>query len=57
MELRQRTSFLNRRIKVYGAKVYSIYNDDGIRMPADSELLPGIYFVNAKGVSFKTLVK
>jgi hypothetical protein len=48
---------VNRRIKVYGAKVYSIYNDDGIRMPADSELLPGIYFVNAKGVSFKTLVK
>ena len=52
-----RIEVVDRRIKVYGADSYSIYNDEGLRMPTDSQLQPGVYFVNAKGVSFKTLVK
>ena len=52
-----RIEVVDRRIKVYGADSYSIYNDEGLRMPTDSQLQPGVYFINAKGVSFKTLVK
>ncbi len=47
----------NRVIKVEGVDVYSLYNDEGVRLNNGSVLEPGIYFVSAKGVSYKVLVK
>ena len=52
-----KVSVVNRVIKVVGVDVYSLYNDEGIRFENDSVLEPGIYFVSAKGVSYKVLVK
>ena len=52
-----KVSVVNRVIKVEGVDVYSLYNDEGIRLENDSVLEPGIYFVSAKGVSYKVLVK
>ncbi len=47
----------NRVIKVEGVDVYSLYNDDGMLLNNGSALDPGVYFVCAKGVSYKVLVK
>ncbi len=48
---------VNRVIKVSGTDTYSVVTDDGALLPRESVLAPGIYFVNAKGVSYKVLVK
>ena len=48
---------VNRVIKVEGVDAYSLYNDEGVRLNNGSVLEPGVYFVSAKGVSRKVLVK
>lgn len=48
---------VDRVIKVEGADVYTVMNDEGMLLNKDQQLMPGIYFVNAKGISYKVLVK
>ncbi len=48
---------IDRVIKVEGTNVYTIINDEGMILAKDQQLMPGIYFVNAKGISYKVLVK
>lgn len=47
----------DRHIRVEGADTYSVYTDDGMQVPADAALQPGVYLVNAKGIAYKVIVK
>lgn len=50
-------SVVDRHIRVEGADAYSVYTDDGVEVPADAALQPGVYLVNAKGIAYKVIVK
>jgi hypothetical protein len=47
----------NRRIVVSGTRDYRVYDIQGREVEADSELLPGIYVVEAEGEVKNVLVR